>query len=64
MIDIKTISDETLKKDLDDSYKDIVDCTNALNVGVTNYSGGSVQERLDDNKQFVIVIEAEIKRRA
>ncbi len=63
MDDIKTIPDDVLEKDLEDSYKDVLDCTTALKVGVTNYSGGSVQERLDNNKQFIKVIEAEIQRR-
>ena len=63
MIDIKTIPDNELRKDLDDSYEDVVNCTNALKAGATNYSGGSIQERLDKNKQFIKVIETEIKRR-
>ena len=65
MIDIKTIPDGTLKKDLEDSYKDVMDCTTALRLGVTtyDYDSASVQERLDINKQFIKVIEAEIKRR-
>ena len=63
MADIKTIPDNELKKDLDDSYKDVLDCTTALRVGVVDYSGGSVQEQLDKNKQFIKVIEAEIQRR-
>ena len=63
MRDIKTIPDDVLEKDLEDSYKDVLDCTTALKVGVTNYSGGSVQERLDNNKQFIEVIETEIQRR-
>jgi len=63
MLDIKTIPDDRLKQDLDDSYKDIMDCTTALKVGVTQYSGGSIEERLNKNKHFVKVITAEIKRR-
>jgi len=62
MLDTK-ISDDRLKQDLTDSYKDIIDCTVALKNGVTQYSGGSVQERLTHNMHFVKVITAEIKRR-
>jgi hypothetical protein len=63
-VDIKTIPDEELEQDLADSYKDVVDCTNALNAGITRYSGGLVQERLNKNKQFIAIITSEIKRRS
>jgi len=63
MANIQAISYDELKKDLDDSYKDIGVCQIALSQGIVAYSGGSVKERLDHNKHFVKVIEAEIARR-
>ena len=63
MIDIKTISNVELKKDLDDSYEDILNCEAALKLGITEYSSGTVLDRLNKNKQFVKRITDEIKRR-
>ncbi len=54
---------EELKKDLRDSLDDIAICTNAKEQGINVYSGGGVQQRLDDNRHFVKVITAEIERR-
>ena len=62
-VDIKTISEDELRKDLRDSYKDISDCTRALSIGVFKCGSGSVQKRLDSNKGFVKVITAELERR-
>jgi hypothetical protein len=63
VVDITTISTEELQNDLDDSIKDISTCSLALARGITHYSGGSVHERLLDNRGFVNVITAELKRR-
>jgi hypothetical protein len=63
MTDITTIPTEELEKDLQDSIKDISVCSFALAQGITSYSGGSVLERLMDNRGFVNVIEKELKRR-
>lgn len=63
MVDIKTLSDKELEKDLLDSHEDIEICTFSLLNGITKYSGGSVQKRLDDNKYFVEVITTELNRR-
>ena len=52
-----------LLHDLEESEQDIYNCDLAIKVGVTTYSGGSVQERLEKNKQFIKVINAEISRR-
>jgi len=52
-----------LLHDLEESEQDIYNCDLAIKVGVTVYSGGSVQERLEKNKQFIKVINAEISRR-
>jgi len=56
MTDITTIPEEEFRKDLQDSYADIINCEAALKLEITAYSGGSVQSRLDANKHFVKVI--------
>jgi len=63
MKNIKTISMEELKKDLQESKKDIQICKGALLNNINNYSGGSVQKRLDTNKRIVIKITQELNRR-
>lgn len=63
MTDITTIPTPELEKDLKDSEEDIIACRFALSRGVVSYSGCSVQERLDANKNFVEVITAELSRR-
>lgn len=63
MTDITTIPEEKLRQDLQDSYGDIIACEAALRIGVKTYSGGSVQKRLDANRGFIKVIEAELSRR-
>jgi hypothetical protein len=62
-MDITTISTSTLETDLQESKDDISTCEFALSFGVTTYSGGLVQERLDDNRHFVKVISEELDRR-
>jgi len=52
-----------LEKDLQETDEDIKNCETALKLGVTEYSGGSVQERLDKNLKIKKVIEGELERR-
>lgn len=63
VVDISTIPTTELESDLQDSRNDISTCEVALKFGVTNYSGGSVEERLKANKHFVEVITKELERR-
>jgi hypothetical protein len=63
MKDITTIPIEILERDLQDSKKDILVCEIALVAGISEYSGGSVKERLEANKHFVEVITKELTRR-
>lgn len=63
MIDITKIPEEELRKDLEDSYADILACEAALRLGLESYSGGKVEHRLNSNKYFVEVITAELQRR-
>ena len=61
---IETFSEVELRKNLDDSYEDIMTCEAALKLGITTYSiDRSVQERLDANKKIVKIIEKELARR-
>ena len=62
-MDIKLISTEELKKDRDESFKDIIDCKNALAWGVYKYSGGNVTDRIEVNQKIIIKIEEELKLR-
>ena len=64
MTDITTIPMYKLIKDLEESRTDIKVCEDALAVGITTYSGGSVEERLKGNKHFVEVITKELSRRS
>ena len=66
MTDIKTIPDEELQKDLEESRADILYCQVALTQGITTYGNHPadyVADRLASNKGFVRVILAEQKRR-
>jgi hypothetical protein len=63
MIDLSTISINELEKDLQDSIDDIQTCQRALLQGITDYSQGSVLNRLKDNKYFVDVITKELNIR-
>lgn len=63
MVDITTIPQSELMQDLADSFVDVKHCEAALAVGITKYSGGSVQERLDVNLRIIQKITAELKRR-
>jgi len=63
MSDITIIPTEELKKDLLDSNIDIGVCETALQLGISLYSGGEVQKRLEANRYFVRVITEELERR-
>lgn len=63
MVDITTIPTSELEKDLLESNQDIAVCETVLTLGVSQYSGGSVKERLEANRYFVKVITAELERR-
>jgi hypothetical protein len=63
-VDISTIPIGKLEVDLQESRDDISICEIALSHGILSYSGGSVKERLEDNKHFVKVISDELDRRA
>jgi hypothetical protein len=63
MVDITTIPTSELLADLADSEADIKTCQLALVHQINEWSGGSVQERLDKNRYFVKVITAELARR-
>ena len=63
MRDIATIPIPELEEDLRESLIDIEVCETALLRGVTTYSGGQVQDRLNTNKHFVEVITEELEHR-
>lgn len=63
MQDITLIPTTELEQDLLNSQKYIAYCETALALGITTYSSGSAQMRLDDNRYFVKVITAELERR-
>ncbi len=63
MADITKLSISELEADLLDTKNDIVVCQTALEVGVTEYSAGTVQHRLDVNIKIEKIIEKELKRR-
>jgi hypothetical protein len=63
-VDVTKIPVEELIKDLDGTVEDIAVCRVALAYGLTTYSGGSVQDRLDDNLKIRDIITAELSRRA
>jgi len=52
-----------LLKDKQESLLDITNCKMALRLGITKYSGGSVQERLEINQKIVEKIDIELNRR-
>ena len=62
-MDITKISIDALKKDKEASLQDIITCETALGFGVCQYSGGSVRERLNVNKEIVEKIDKELLRR-
>lgn len=63
MTDITKLSTALLKADLAETKTDIIVCQNALAVGITEYSNGTTQYRLDTNLKIEVVIEKELERR-
>ena len=63
-MDIKTITTEKLLEDRRESVEDVGNCRLALDVGVKEYSGGSVKARLETNERIIKRIDAEIQRRS
>ena len=63
MTDLNAMPKKELQKDLEESREDVANCMSALAVGVTLYSGGSVQERLDVNVRIIEIITTELARR-
>lgn len=61
--DIKQIPTNELLDDKAASLSDIAVCNFALLQGITEYSGGSVQKRLETNQRIVEVIDLELSRR-
>lgn len=62
-MNIKTIPEDELRKDLQDSYADITLCKVVLQLGIVSRNGESVQDRLTINQQIVVIILAELARR-
>jgi hypothetical protein len=62
-MNIADIASSELRTDLVDSYRDAEVCRAALKVGVVQYSGGSVANRLKANEEMIALIEAELMRR-
>lgn len=60
---IAAIKTEDILKDRNESVFDIKVCQFALEQGVTEYSGGSVQQRLDDNILIIKRIDEELVKR-
>ncbi len=60
---IELISTDDLKKDRAESIEDIANCEIAIKVGVKQYSGGRVSDRLEINKKIVAKIDIELNRR-
>ncbi|MCB0063991.1 MAG: hypothetical protein KDE19_17835 [Caldilineaceae bacterium] len=54
---------EELKRDLADTQEDIKRCERALQYGVSFYSVGGVQARLDTNKRIAAKISLELMAR-
>lgn len=63
MMDITLIEESTLLIDLAESIKDIEVCQRALNLGLTEYSGGKVEDRLAGNQKIIQKIKTELARR-
>jgi hypothetical protein len=63
MIDITILTSSKLEEDLQASKDDITVCIDALSSGIKSYSGGSVEDRLKSNINFIEVITKELTRR-
>ncbi len=62
-MDIKLIPLDQLLADKSAFEVDIKKCERALLLGTTEYSGGSVQGRINDNHIFIDKINDELNRR-
>jgi len=63
-MDITTLPIDMLLDDLQDFAVDIRDCKVAAAQGVINYSGGTIDSRIEGNEHCIRVIREELKRRA
>ena len=63
MVDMSKFSMAELRADLAETEEDIALCDLALKIGIREYSGGRVQERLDTNLKIEALIETELERR-
>lgn len=63
MRELKDFPTQELINDLEDTVNDIAVCKLALDAGITQYSGGSVQWRLEENQKMYRIITGELKRR-
>ena len=63
MVDTSTLSEQGLRDDLAETIGDIVLCEHALDIGVEEYSGGPVVERLEVNQRIKVAIDSELARR-
>lgn len=62
-MNVQKIPYKQLMTDLEDSKADIINCQTALKMGILEVQGFRVQKRLDDNKNFIEIINKEIQRR-
>jgi hypothetical protein len=62
-MDIECIPIDELINDRFSSLADIELCKLALLYGVDEYSGGKVQDRIDNNLKIISVIDLELERR-
>jgi hypothetical protein len=60
---VMATSDAELEVDRQETISDIQLCEAALNLGIKEYSGGLVADRLDKNRRILKVIETEQARR-
>lgn len=63
MVNLKLIPTSELKADLEETIVDIRVCELAILGGVTTYSGGEIQERLDVNHRIANLITCELLQR-
>lgn len=62
-LDLTHISMEELRKDKDDSYGDIMTCQALIKLGRIEEGGLDLKKRIIANEGFIVMIDAEIKRR-
>ena len=63
MVDITKLPINELEADLLDTKNDIVICQTSMEIGITEYSGGLVIDRLNTNLKIEQIIKKEIERR-